>query len=118
MNGLYLKRHHLYFKWSLFALIFTAAFLSAQPAKSFERVMIKPSKVELEIGKKQQFTVVYKTGRHNPSSINYEVKWSVNGIPGGSNELGTIDNNGLYSTPNNVPSPAEVQICAEVKKDS
>jgi len=116
MNGLYLKKHYLYFKWSLFALIFTATFLSAQPAKSFERVMIKPSKVELEIGKKQQFTVVYKTGRHNPSSINYEVKWSVNRIPGGNNELGTIDNNGLYRTPNNIPSPAEVQICAEVKK--
>ena len=116
MNGLYLKKHYLYFKWSLFALIFTVTFLSAQPVKSFERVMIKPSKVELEIGKEQQFTVVYKSGPYNPSSINYEVKWSVNGIPGGSKELGTIDNNGLYRTPNNVPSPAEVQICTEVKK--
>ena len=80
MNGLYLKKHYLYFKWSLFALIFIAAFLFAQPVKSFERVMIKPSKVELEIGKEQQFAVVYKSGPYNPSSINYEVKNDCNTV--------------------------------------
>ena len=73
MYGLYLKKHYLYSKWSVFTVILITTFLSAQPDKSFERVMIKPSKVELECGKKQLFTIVYKTGQHNPSSINYEV---------------------------------------------
>ena len=113
MDRLYKKKHYQYYKWSVFAIILIIAFLFAQSVKSYERVMIRPSKVELECGKNQQFTVVNESDQQNLTGVNSKVKWSVNGIPGGSHELGTIDNNGLYSAPNKVPTPAEIQICAE-----
>ena len=104
MSGLYKKKHYQYFKWGVFAIILPIAFLYAQCGKSYERVMIRPSKVELECGEQQKFIT------------DVHVVWSVNGIPGGNQMLGTIDSDGLYTAPAKVPAPAEIQICAKVKK--
>jgi uncharacterized protein (DUF1800 family) len=38
--------------------------------------------------------------------------FSVNGIPGGNSEIGTIDNNGLYTAPAIVPVPNTVNVTA------
>jgi DNA-binding beta-propeller fold protein YncE len=43
------------------------------------------------------------------------VKWSVNDIPGGDAELGTIDASGLYKAPDEAPRPNELHIVAEVE---
>ena len=40
------------------------------------------------------------------------VTWSVNGIDGGSPDVGTIDSDGVYSAPATVPSPGSVTIRA------
>ena len=104
MSRLYKKKHCQYYKWGVFAIILPTAFLFAQSVKSYERVMIRPSKVELECGEQQKFIT------------DVHVVWSVNGIPGGNQMLGTIDSDGLYTAPAKVPAPAEIQICAKVKK--
>lgn len=53
---------------------------------------------------RQQFSATV-TGLANTA-----VTWEVNGIPGGNSVLGTIDSNGLYSTPQIIPSPNTVTI--------
>ena len=84
-------------------IIIVFALLWGQPAQS-ERATIQPTKVELKCGEQQKFTT------------NANVVWSVNDIPGGNKTFGTIDTDGFYRAPAIVPSPAEVQICAKVKK--
>ncbi len=45
-----------------------------------------------------------------------KVIWSVNEIPGGNNQIGTIDENGLYQAPDQIPKPCEIHICAYVEE--
>lgn len=85
--------------------IFVFAFLLACNTQP-KRATIQPTKVELECGKQQKFTT------------NVDVVWTVNDIPGGNQALGTINSNGLYTAPVKVPTAAEIQICAKVKKAS
>lgn len=42
----------------------------------------------------------------------YQVRWSVNGIAGGSSTVGTIGGDGLYAAPSTVPNPATVTVTA------
>lgn len=42
------------------------------------------------------------------------VSWTVNGIPRGDAQVGTIDANGMYRAPASAPTPHEVHIRAEV----
>ncbi|MCC6490306.1 MAG: NHL repeat-containing protein [Candidatus Hydrogenedentes bacterium] len=42
------------------------------------------------------------------------VTWSVNGIPGGNDDVGRITGEGLYTAPAQTPKPREVHIGAEV----
>lgn len=44
------------------------------------------------------------------------VQWSVNDIPGGNKEIGTIDKNGTYHAPERMPSLREIHICAFVEE--
>jgi hypothetical protein len=46
------------------------------------------------------------------------VNWSVNGTTGGNNSVGTIDANGNYTAPANLPSPNTVTITAALQSDS
>jgi len=43
---------------------------------------------------------------------NASVGWSVNGVAGGSNAVGTITPDGIYSAPPDLPSPATVRVTA------
>jgi uncharacterized protein (DUF1800 family) len=48
--------------------------------------------------------------KNNMSLTGSPLKFSVNGVPGGNSELGTIDSNGLYTAPAIVPAPNSVTI--------
>jgi hypothetical protein len=52
------------------------------------------------------------------NSSDKSVNWSVNGIPGGSSQIGTITTGGVYSAPADLPATAEVQITASSNADS
>lgn len=47
-----------------------------------------------------------------PTTVMQNVKWSVNDVPGGDAEIGTIDSNGMYRAPEKAPMPHEIHICA------
>jgi sugar lactone lactonase YvrE len=79
------------------------------------RAMIRPSVARLAPGVKQQFYISSMPARLEGATIVHNVRWSVNDIPGGNGEFGTIDANGLYRSPAKAPSPAEIRIGAEVE---
>lgn len=85
------------------------------PATVPRRAVIKPTLAKLKPGQTQQFSIILRPGTLEPASMPERVQWSVNAIPGGSAELGTIDANGLYRAPRQAPTPPEIHICAEVK---
>lgn len=58
------------------------------------------------IGQTAQFTA---TSQNLASS---SVNWQVNSVPGGNTTFGTISNTGLYTAPNAVPTPNQIQITA------
>ncbi len=76
------------------------------------RARIYPSVVELEPGQTQQFKVVMLATRLKGATLAEDVTWAVRGIPGGNDEVGTIDADGLYKGPAKVPKPREIPICA------
>lgn len=88
---------------------------SAQSAEKLDRATIRPSVVRLDPGEEQGFRIVMKATRLMAASTVNDVKWSVNDIPGGNDELGVIDSNGLYRAPDRVPVPHEIHICAEAE---
>ncbi|HET7184008.1 MAG TPA: hypothetical protein VFI82_04945 [Terriglobales bacterium] len=51
------------------------------------------------------------------NTTNTSVSWSVNGIAGGSARVGMISAAGVYSAPDDLPSPAAVQITATSQAD-
>ncbi len=51
------------------------------------------------------------------NTANTAVTWSVNGIPGGNSTVGTIDANGQYTAPANLPVPAAVAVEATSAAD-
>jgi DNA-binding beta-propeller fold protein YncE len=89
--------------------------LPAQQASRPLRATMKPSLVRLAPGAEQRFKVVLAATRLMAASAPEKVTWSVNDIPGGNAELGTIDANGLYRAPSKVPMPHEIHICAEAE---
>jgi sugar lactone lactonase YvrE len=79
------------------------------------RAIIKPSLVRLEPAQEQRFKAIVLAGFLKDASKPKSVKWSVNNIPGGNEQLGTIDATGLYRAPAKTPRPSEIHICAEVE---
>src|SRR6478672_3902335 len=78
-------------------------------------VTVTPSSSAVVVGKTQQFQAA--------NASNNSVTWQVNGVAGGNATTGTIDANGMYTAPANVPtasSPATatVTIKAVSKADS
>jgi hypothetical protein len=86
----------------------------AQTPSKFDRATIGPSIIHLQLEGEQQFKVVMVATRLMAAGEPNDVRWAVNDIPGGSEELGTIDHTGLYRAPSTMPSPREIHICAEV----
>ena len=93
--------------------------LGARPAFagtiSLGRARIAPSVVHLEPNEEDQFKVVHMATRFVGAKLAENVRWGVNGIPGGNEEFGTIDENGLYRAPAKTPVPREIHICAETE---
>jgi len=69
-------------------------------------VTVRPSQVTLATSATQQFTAAV-TG-----SSNQAVNWSVDGVAGGNQAVGTISATGLFTAPANVPSPSSVTVTA------
>jgi hypothetical protein len=69
-------------------------------------VVLSPSTAALAPGATQQFTATVQ------GPTNTAVSWSVNGVAGGNATVGTISDQGLYTAPTTIPSPATVSITA------
>ncbi len=69
-------------------------------------VNVAPTPASVRAGSTQQFTATV-TNSSNPG-----VSWSVNGIPGGNDTLGTVVGNGLYTAPSIIPSPNTITVTA------
>jgi phosphatidylinositol-3-phosphatase len=70
-------------------------------------VTVTPSTTAVVVGKTQQFQAA------GSNTSNSSVNWQVNGVAGGNAGTGTIDANGLYTAPVNVPaasSPAAAAV--------
>ncbi|HPO84723.1 MAG TPA: hypothetical protein PLN86_02635 [Candidatus Hydrogenedentes bacterium] len=93
----------------------------AQPAKSPSeevlrgRASISPSLVRLDPQEKQKFKIILKAKRLQGADVAHSVKWSVNDVLGGNEEVGTITEDGLYTAPAVPPVPREVHIVADVE---
>ncbi len=88
-----------------------AALLQAQQPPVLRRARITPSIVRLNPGQQQTFKIL-QVHRLTPTLVMKNVQWAVNDIPGGNAELGTIDSQGVYHAPQQVPTPNEIHICA------
>jgi len=69
-------------------------------------ISVAPASASVLLGDPQTFAVTVS------NSANKTVAWSVNDIPGGSAEIGTIDANGVYTSPVNLPALASVSVRA------
>src|SRR6266851_2752887 len=69
-------------------------------------VVVFPPSTTVQAGDTQLFTASV-TGTSQTA-----VDWSVNGVPGGNNTVGTITPSGLYTAPANVPNPPTVSVTA------
>jgi sugar lactone lactonase YvrE len=94
--------------------VFALGRLMAAPVTPYDRASVKPSLARLAPGAQQRFKVVIQATRLLAARAAAEVKWSVNDVPGGNAEWGTIDASGLYRAPAKAPLPHEVHICAEI----
>ena len=79
------------------------------------RATIKPSLVRLQPGAQQRFKVIVEATWLMAAKNPDKVLWTVNEIPGGNAEVGTIDASGLYRAPLKPPKPCEVNIRGEVE---
>jgi hypothetical protein len=78
------------------------------------RASIRPTLVRLAPEATQPFKVTLSATRLTAATVPRSVAWSVNDIPGGNAEVGTIDESGLYRAPAQAPVPREVSIRAAV----
>jgi hypothetical protein len=84
---------------------------SAAPTTPAISVTVMPATASVREGNTQQFAATV-TGTSNTT-----VKWSVNGVAGGSAAVGTIISSGLYTAPASPPSPNTVTIQATSSAD-
>ena len=94
-------------------LVCGTAVAGEQAGAEPRRAIIRPTLVRLDPGGKQKFKVIMLPTLLGDASKPSQVNWSVNGVRGGSDELGTIDVDGVYHAPAKAPSPPEIHICAE-----
>lgn len=85
---------------------------SPPPPPTQISVTISPSAPSVILGATQQFTAAVA------GTSNTAVTWAVNGTPGGNAQTGTISASGLYTAPQNLPTPASVSIMATAQADS
>lgn len=98
-------------------LLSLALWVQSSPAQTLpkhRRATIEPSCVQLAPGAEQQFKIILAATRLMAADAPKEVRWAVNNISGGNDEVGAITADGHYRAPLATPSPREVHICAEV----
>jgi DNA-binding beta-propeller fold protein YncE len=98
---------------ALAVLVCGSAVAAEQADAEPRRAIIRPTLVRLRPGGKQKFKFIMLPTLLGDASKPGRVNWSVNGLRGGSDELGTIDVDGVYHAPARAPSPPEIHICAE-----
>jgi hypothetical protein len=81
------------------------------PPSPFIQVTVNPPTSSVILGNTQTFAATV-TGISNTA-----IAWSVNGVPGGNATSGTITTTGTYTAPEDLPSPASVQITATSTAD-
>ena len=86
----------------------------AQEESWLPRATIHPSIARMEAGQSQWFKIVKEATRLGAAEWMQDVKWAVNGIPGGNGRMGKIAEDGTYTAPDTAPRPREIVICAEV----
>lgn len=99
----------------LIILLLAVQCIFAQSGTQPPRASIHPSLVTMKTGEQQQFKVIRMARPLRPATLAENVQWFVNDIPGGNREIGTIDENGLYLAPKEVPSPYEIHIVGMVE---
>jgi sugar lactone lactonase YvrE len=75
-------------------------------------VTVTPASASVILGATQPFSA------NVTGTTNVAVSWTVNGITGGSLSVGTIDANGVYTAPADLPSPASVTVSATSQAES
>jgi uncharacterized protein (DUF1800 family) len=80
--------------------------ISAQVKGSLINVAVSPATGVLRAGAQQVFAATV-TGTTNSA-----VTWSVNGVAGGNDTVGTIVGNGNYLAPNILPNPSTITVTA------
>ena len=108
--------------WVMTAVALTAPLLMAQAGQATAsesglpvgRVWIRPTIVHVEPGQQQRFKILQPNWLLS-ATVMQGVKWSVNDVPGGDAEIGTIDSNGVYTAPAKAPTPHEIQIAPTQK---
>lgn len=88
------------------------ALARAQRSSPPNRAGINPSIARLAPNEECLFRVILAPKRLYPALVADNVTWSVNGIPGGNDLIGTINKNGTYHAPKIAPKPREIHICA------
>ncbi|MFH1739927.1 MAG: hypothetical protein ABIH23_13030 [bacterium] len=116
MRGRVLMKCFVPFGWILVMFTVSSPGIFAQPDSGPGRAFVRPSLVKLRPGETQQFKAIMEPQYLRAAGLAHNVKWSVDNIPGGNKELGTIDTNGLYRAPAKTPKPCEIHICAEVEE--
>lgn len=79
------------------------------------RASIHPSIVEMDPGEQQKFKIIRMARPLRPAQVATDVNWYVNDIPGGNQVYGTIDEQGLYTAPSEIPSPHEIHIVGRIE---
>src|SRR5882672_10911325 len=74
-------------------------------------ISVTPASASVLLGEPRTFAATVS------NSINRTVAWSVNDIPGGNAEIGTIDANGVYTSPGILPASASVTVRATSAAD-
>jgi len=87
---------------------------ASEPGVPAGPARIRPSVVHVAPGQQQQFRILQPHWLLS-TTVMQGVKWSVNDIPGGNAEIGTIDSNGVYRAPEKAPKPHEIHICADAE---
>jgi uncharacterized protein (DUF1800 family) len=93
-------------------LIASAAVQETVTGPSNISVSVTPVNATVRGGATQTFAAAVA------GSTNTNVTWSVNGTAGGSAALGTINAAGLYTAPNNLPTPNTVTVTATSAADA
>jgi hypothetical protein len=102
------------------ALLLVASFLGCgglvgsgpPPPPPAVTVTVAPTNASVPLGEPQTFTATVS------NAASTAVNWSVNGIPGGSATVGTVDAGGVYTAPAILPAPASVSVQATSAADS